>query len=148
MTADNFSNLIGHSIVATGRAIKVHNLDMYSKLGFEITPEQYLVLTMLNDNENINQNKLCKLLYKDKSNMTRLISVLEQKGLIEKKSQYNSKKQANIITITEKGRNLRTEITPIMLESRNHYLQNISQDDMQTCIKVLTQIQENLEKQE
>lgn len=144
MLKDIFTNLIGNAIVATGRAIKVHNLEVYAKNNFEITPEQYLVLNILKDDENLNQNNLCKLLCKDKSNMTRLISVLEEKGLIEKNS--NNKKFANIIKITEKGKLLRSEITPIMLKSRKHYLREISQDDMYTCIKVLTQIQENLEE--
>lgn len=143
MLKDIFTNLIGNAIVASGRAIKVHNLELYSKYGFEITPEQYLVLNMIKDDENLSQNKLCELLYKDKSNMTRLISVLEEKGLIIKAPQENGK-QANIIRITDKGRKLRAEITPIMLESRKKYLRDISQDDMYTCIKVLNKIQENL----
>lgn len=143
MLKDVFTNLIGNAIVASGRAIKVHNLELYSKHGFEITPEQYLVLNMIKDDENLSQNKLCELLYKDKSNMTRLISVLEEKGLIVKEP---ADKQANIIRITDKGRKLRAEITPVMLESRKQYLREISQDDMYTCIKVLSQIQKNLEK--
>ena len=138
-----FSNLIGNAIVASGRAIKVHNLNLYSAHNFEITPEQYLVLNMINDDENFSQNKLCKLLYKDKSNMTRLISVLEEKGLIIKE-QSESVKQGNVIKITEKGRELRAKITPVMLESRKNYLKDITQDDMYTCIKVLSQIQKNL----
>ncbi len=148
MLKEIFTNLIGNAIVASGRAIKVHNLNLYSKCGFDITPEQYLVLNMIKDEENLNQNKLCELLYKDKSNMTRLISVLEEKGLIEKIQQTDNKKQTNIIKVTEKGRKLRAEITPVMTKSRNNYLQNISQDDMYTCIKVLTQIQKNLEKEQ
>ena len=145
MLKDIFTNLIGNAIVASGRAIKVHNLDLCSKYGFEITPEQYLVLNMIKDDENLSQNKLCELLYKDKSNMTRLISVLEEKGLIIKEPQENGK-QANIIRITDKGRKLRAEITPVMLKSRKKYLRDISQDDMYTCIKVLSQIQKNLEE--
>lgn len=147
MLKEIFTNLIGNAIVASGRAIKVHNLDLYAKCGFDITPEQYLVLNMLRDDENLNQNKLCELLYKDKSNMTRLLSILEEKGLIEKIQQTENKKQTNIIKITEKGRKLRAEITPVMTKSRNNYLKDISQDDMYTCIKVLAQIQKNLEKE-
>lgn len=144
MLKNVFANLIGNAIVASGRAIKVFNLDLYSKYGFEITPEQYLVLSMLKDEENLNQNRLCKLLYKDKSNMARLISVLEEKELIIKTPQNENGKQANIITITDKGKKLRSEITPIVNESRKKYLKGISQDELYTCIKVLSKIQENL----
>ncbi len=147
MLKEIFTNLIGNAIVASGRAIKVHNLNLYSKHEFDITPEQYLVLNMIKDDENLNQNKLCELLYKDKSNMTRLLSILDKKGLIEKIQHTDIKKQTNIIKITEKGRKLRDKITPVMIKSRNNYLKDISQDDMYVCIKVLTQIQKNLEKE-
>lgn len=145
MLKDVFTSLIGSAIVAAGRAIKVHNLNLYAKCGFEITPEQYLVLSMIKDDENLSQNKLCGLLYKDKSNMARLICVLEEKGLIEKIVQTDNKKQANIIKITEKGKKLRARISPVMAKSREKYLKEISQDDMYTCIKVLSQIQKNLQ---
>ena len=145
MLKEIFMNLIGNAIVASGRAIKVHNLNLYNKHGFEITPEQYLVLNMINDDENLSQNKLCELLYKDKSTMTRLISVLEEKGLVTKTSQSEKGKQLNVIKITEKGKALRSEITPVMIDSRKKYLDGISQDDMYICIKVLSQIQQNLE---
>ena len=145
MLKEIFMNLIGNAIVASGRAIKVHNLNLYNKHGFEITPEQYLVLNMINDDENLSQNKLCELLYKDKSNMTRLISVLEEKGLVTKTSQSEKGTQLNVIKITEKGKALRSEITPVMIDSRKKYLDGISQDDMYICIKVLSQIQQNLE---
>ena len=141
MLKEIFTNLIGNAIVASGRAIKVHNLDLYSKNGFEITPEQYMVLNMIEDDNPPSQNKLCKLLCKDKSNMTRIISVLEEKGLITKEQTQKN----NVIKITDKGRILRAEITPIMTESRKNYLKDITQDEMYTCIKVLNKIQENLE---
>ena len=142
MLKEIFLNLIGNAIVASGRAIKVHNLDLYAQNNFEITPEQYMVLNMIEDDNPPSQNKLCKMLYKDKSNMTRIISVLEEKGLITKETS----ERANVIKITDKGRELRAAITPIMQKSRKNYLKDISQDDMYTCIKVLEQIQKNLNK--
>ena len=144
MLKDIFTNLIGNAIVASGRAIKVHNLNLYAKNGFKITPEQYMVLNMIEDDNPPSQNKLCKLLCKDKSNMTRIISVLEEKGLITK--EQNSKN--NVIKITDKGRTLRAEITPVMLKSRKNYLKDITQDDMYTCVKVLEQIRKNIEQME
>jgi len=113
---------------------------LYAKNEFDITPEQYIVLNQIRDDENNTQNDLCKLLYKDKSNMTRILSVLEEKGYITK----DTGKQGNIVKITDAGRRERDRITPVMDKARDNYLKNISQDDMYVCIKVLSQIQENL----
>lgn len=144
---ETFSSLIGNAIVQTGRAMKVHNLKMFSDKNIRITPEQFLVLSMLNEDALLHQNKLCKELYKDKSNMARILSVLEGKGLIEKVPTKENK-LVNKIRITPQGKVLKDKITPIMQESREKYLTNISDDDMYTCIKVLSKIQENLTKEE
>ena len=141
-----FANLIGNAIVAAGRAIKVRNLDIYSKNNFRITPEQYVVLNMIKSGD-YSQNQLCELLFKDKSNVARLISVLETKNLIRKTQIIRNGKQINRISLTPDGEELHAEITPIMNLSREKYLEDITEDDMYICIKVLTNIQKNLEKE-
>ena len=140
-----FANLAGNAIVAAGRAIKVRNLEVYSKYNFEITPEQYAVLNMLK-NGDYSQNRLCELLFKDKSNMTRLISILEGKNLIRKTQQTENGKQVNKISLTKAGEKIYSKITPVMDAERENYFRDITEDEMSACIKVLTKIQQNLEK--
>lgn len=146
MLKEVFTKLIGDALVQAGRAVKVYTLDVFAKQNYEITPEQYVVLSMLKENSMLYQNKLCEELHKDKSNMTRILSVLEEKGLIEKVQTTENKKQVNMIKITSKGEEVRDKITPQIQISREKYLDGISQDEMYTCIKVLNKIQENLTK--
>lgn len=146
MLKEVFTKIIGDSIVQAGRAVKVYTLDIFAKQNYEITPEQYIVLSMLNEETLLYQNKLCEELHKDKSNMTRILSVLEEKGLIEKIQATENKKQVNQIKITTKGKTVRDKITPQIQTSREKYLDGISQDEMYACIKVLNKIQENLTK--
>ncbi len=148
MLEEIFTKLIGNAIVAAGRAIKVHNLEMFSKNNFEVTPEQYVILSVLNEDNLFHQNKLCEQIYKDKSNMTRILTILENRGYIEKIQETENKKLVNKIKITSSGKKLRDKITPFMNESRKQYLKNISHDEMYVCIKVLSQIQENLAQKE
>lgn len=135
---------MGDSIVQAGRAVKVYMLDIFAKQNYEITPEQYVVLSMLSEESLLYQNELCEELHKDKSNMTRILSVLEEKGLIEKIQATENKKQVNKIKITSKGKEVRDKITPQIEASREKYLDGISQDEMYACIKVLSKIRENL----
>ena len=146
MLKEVFTKFIGDAIVQAGRAVKVYMLDVFAKQNYEITPEQYVVLSMLSEETLLYQNKLCEELHKDKSNMTRILSVLEEKGLIEKIQATENKKQVNQIKITSRGKDIRDKITPQIEASREKYLDGISQDEMYTCIKVLNKIQENLTK--
>ena len=144
MLKDVFTKVLGDSIVQAGRAVKVYMLDVFAKQNYEITPEQYVVLSMLTEETLLYQNKLCEELHKDKSNMTRILSVLEEKGLIEKIHAKENKKQVNQIKITQKGKEIRDMITPKIQVSREKYLDGISQDEMYACIKVLNKICDNL----
>lgn len=144
MFHNSICNLIGHSIVLTGRAIKVNSLEKFIQNDFEITPEQFLVLNLLNERE-CNQNKLCDELGKDKSNMTRIISVLNEKNLITKE-QSSQKRQENTIKITKKGRDLRDKIAPVIQQTRQDYMSGIDEDEIYTCLKVLSRIRKNIGK--
>lgn len=146
MFKNAFCNLLGHSVVKTARKIKLHSLDLFSKFNYEITPEQFYVLDLLIDDDEFSQQNLCEELDKDKSNMTRILSVLSEKGLITKEFSIQNKKRVNNIKITEKGRKIRDEIAPVMQKSRGGYLKGISEDDIYSCLKVLSKIRQNLEE--
>jgi len=136
-------NIFGHTLVETGRLIKMYNLKVFAQEGFDITPEQFVILSILDDNSNLHQMQLCELLYKDRSNMARLISVLESKGLIKKLPSVD-KRLVNKIQITEKGKKLKDIIVPVIKKSRNKFLNNISDEELNYCIKVFSKIQNNL----
>ncbi len=138
-------NIFCHTLVETGRQIKVYNLKSFAKHGFDITPEQFLILSILDDDSNLHQMQLCSLLYKDRSNMARLIKVLEEKGLINKLPSID-KRLVNKIQITEKGKEIKDLITPFIQESRKKCLDGISDNDLNFCISILLKIQNNLTK--
>ncbi len=146
MLKEVLTRLVGITIVATGRAIKTHNLKVFDTNSFEITPEQYVVLNTLNENGPLYQKELGEKLYKDKANVTRLVSILEEKGLVEKNSQIENEKQVNKVKITDDGIIVREKIAPVIDAARRGYVHNISEDELYTCVKVLEKIRENLSR--
>ena len=143
MYSENPRNIFAHTLVETARRIKMYNLKMFADNGFGITPEQFLILSMLDDDANLHQMQLCELLYKDRSNMARLISILESKGLV-KKLQSIDKRLVNKIQITEKGKKLKNLILPFIQQSRNKFFSNLTSDELAQSIKILLKIQNNL----
>jgi len=136
-------NIFGHTLVETGRQIKMYNLKMFADAGFNVTPEQFLILSMLDDNANLHQMQLCELLYKDRSNMARLIGILEEKGLV-KRCPVIDKRLVNKIQITEKGKQVKNLISPLIRKSREKIFDGLSPDELKNCIDVLIKIQANL----
>ncbi len=146
MNKKELNNLFGHTLVETGRQIKMYNLNMFKEKGYDITPEQFVILSFLEDDSNLHQMQLCELLYKDRSNMARLIGILEKKGLV-RKLQSVDKRLVNKIQITEKGKKLKELITPDITNSRKKFLNKISIEELNSCINVLLRIQHNLKEQ-
>ena len=143
MNKKELNNLFGHTLVETGRQIKMYNLNMFKEKGYDITPEQFVILSFLEDNSNLHQMQLCELLYKDRSNMARLIGVLEKKGLVKKLPSID-KRLVNKIQITEKGKKLKEIITPDIMNSRKNFLNKIPVEDLNCGLDVLLKIQHNL----
>ena len=136
-------NIFGHTLVETGRQIKMYNLKMFAENRFDITPEQFLILSILDDDANLHQMQLCELLYKDRSNMARLIGVLESKGLVTKQQSID-KRLVNKIQITEKGKELKNLIVPYINRSRDKVFNGLSYEELIQGIKILLKIQNNL----
>lgn len=136
-------NIFGHTLVETGRQIKMYNLKMFAANGFDITPEQFLILSILDDDANLHQMQLCELLYKDRSNMARLIGILESKGLVTKQPSID-KRLVNKIQITEKGKELKNLIVPYINRSRDKAFNGLSYEELIQGIKILLKIQNNL----
>lgn len=143
MNKKNTRNMFGHTLVETGRQIKMFNMNLFKENGFDITPEQFVILSILDEDSNLHQMQLCELLYKDRSNMARLISILEKKGLITKQQSVD-KRVVNKIQITEKGKKLKNLVTPYINNSRKKVLNDISEEDLIHCINILLKIQDNL----
>lgn len=140
---DSLNKLIGHALVQTSILIKVYTIRFYKKLKIDITPEQFVVLSILDDEEVFHQRELGEILFKDRANIARLIKILEKKELIER-TKTADKRLVNKIKLTQKGLDLKNEIYPMTVNLRQKYLSQIDPEDLKTCLKVLTQIKDNL----
>ncbi len=136
-------NSISNEIVTCATLIKVLTLRAFKEHNFEITPEQFIILDAIINNEEIYQRKLGKILGKDRANITRLLDILFKKGLIEKESSSNGRK-INKIKITKKGEDLRNKIFPVISKVRQSYLNGIEYKDIENCLKILNKIKENI----
>lgn len=143
MYKKNIKNLFGHTLVETGRQIKMYNLNLFREQGFDITPEQFVILSFLEENSNMHQMQLCEALFKDRSNMARILNILETKGLITKQPDVD-RRLVNKIKITQKGKDLKNLIAPYITNSRKKFLNGLSEEELSYCINILEKIQNNL----
>ncbi len=134
---------VGAMLVATGVLSRGLSLQTFAEKGFDITPEQYLILSLLVENGELYQRQISELTYKDRPNVSRIINILEEKDLVKRVPDSNGRQIYKII-VTEKGKKLREKIHPVSVEIRNIVTKGIAKEDLEKCLEILGQMLENI----
>ncbi len=130
------------NIYNTGVVSRALSSQTFSEKGFDITPEQYLILELLIDNDEMYQRQIAEITHKDRANVARIIKILKDKGLIEKIPQARGRRIYKIV-VTEKGKKVKDEIYPTIIELRKILYANISKEDLITTFNTIQKIYEN-----
>lgn len=151
-----------YSIVMNNEKIKVFDLDkspgfvicktairfkaqMGRRLkGFDITPEQWGVISMLWEEDGITQKELSSRIVKDQPNTTRILDKLELKGII-RRADYIEDRRAFLIYLTDEGRKMREELFPVVSQLRKDTCNGFTSDEIEKFMDMLNRVWVNLE---
>ena len=120
---------------------------IFQKHGFNLTPEQFLVMDTLWDEGVLSQQKIADIIFKDKNSVTKLIDALEKKGLVNRVSDKVDRR-LNQIHITERAIIIKEEITKIALETTDGIIKEIPEDELLIFINVLNKMAKNIDSLE
>ena len=116
---------------------------IFAKHGYDLTPEQFLVLDTLWDDGVLSQQELADILKKDKNSVTKLIDALERKRLVERIPDKIDRR-LNLIHITELAKSMKDNITDIALDCTNQIIKDIPEEDLNVFVSVLNKMAENM----
>ncbi len=143
MLKDIIEERIGSIIYVVGTLIRGLSSQTFSDRNFGITPEQYLILLFIVENEGVYQRQICEITLKDRANVARLIEILLKKDLIEKFSDSNGRRIYKIHA-TQKGKDLIKKIEPMDTELRSFITRGISSEDLEITKRTLEKIKANV----
>ena len=142
---DLLKSRIGMKLVRVGKMVRAIANQKFVKANYEITPEQFTVLTAILDHDGLYQRQISALTLKDRPNITRIINILENKGLVTRTPDINKRKVFKI-NITEKGKADYENALPTVLEHWQDTVSGVSDEELLGCLNVLNKIKENLEE--
>lgn len=116
---------------------------IFHNRGFNLTPEQYLVIDTLWDEGVLSQQQIADIIIKDKNSVTKLIDALEKKGLVQRRTDEQDRR-LNKIHLTEEALNIKDVITEIAIESTNTIFKNIPREDLEKFVTVLNKMSQNI----
>ena len=134
---------IGSMIFMTGVLIRCLSSQTFAEKKFEITPEQYLILTLLVENGELYQRQLSEITLKDRANVARIVGILQEKELIQKIIDSNGRRIYKIV-VTPKGKALRDKILSTDMELISIITKDISKEELDSLISTLAKIYKNV----
>ncbi|WP_282080343.1 MarR family winged helix-turn-helix transcriptional regulator [Aquimarina algiphila] len=115
----------------------------FIKKGFDITAEQLKMLVVLWESDGKTQNELGESVGKFKTSVTKIIDGLEKRKLIQR-APHPTDRRANVIYLTEVGKNIKKQLEPIIENTLSEAHKNISNEKLIVFHEVLNQIEKNL----
>lgn len=114
--------------------------------GFDLTPEQFLVMDTLWDEGTLNQQQIADCIQKDKNSVTKLIDGLERRGLVVRTTAGADRRSKNIV-LTHYAHEVKEKITKVALQAVNQICNAISHKEITLFIGVLERMIKNMNKE-
>jgi MarR family transcriptional regulator for hemolysin len=112
---------------------------------YGITPEQWSVLYQIDRADGMIQKEIAERSGKDKPTTTRILDHLEGKGLISKQIGENDRRSF-VVYITDKGKSLIQETTPIERQVATEIKQCVTEEEYEVLMALLLRINRHVNK--
>ena len=89
MTDFKLENSFGYLINLSAQRLKYELHQTFQERGYDVTPEQWVVLNRLWEEDGLSQVELAERTFKDKPSTTRILNLLEKKKLVTRRPDEN-----------------------------------------------------------
>ncbi len=137
---DNVVNFLLEQTVRQMRSYAQRQLDI---LQTGITVDQWVLLKIIEERKQISQVELAQVAQKDTASITRILDLLQKKGLIQRiDDEYDRRKY--MISLTTEGIEFVMRNLPIIDRLRGQIVQGLSEEEIRSLKHVLAKIRQNL----
>jgi MarR family transcriptional regulator for hemolysin len=112
---------------------------------YELTLEQWVVLSTLAEQDNINQKTLSVKIGKDPTSLLRILDIMEKKGFLERR-QFPGDRRASSLFITAEGKRLKNEVAPFIEDRFQEITAGIPENEIEIYERVLKELDKNLDQ--
>jgi DNA-binding MarR family transcriptional regulator len=136
------SSIIFYSLdkaIRSYRRMAQANID---RAGLDITIDQWLVLQVLLEHDDLTQNEIAERVFKDQASVARILALLVKRGLLSAVPLPHDGRRTKL-RVTRQGKQMLAAIQPIVLGNRAVALAGISEEELAMMRDVLEQIATN-----
>jgi len=139
----DLENTVGYLVNRCAILLKNELTHRFNQAGYDITPEEWVILNRLWEQDGMSQNELAERTIKDKTTITRFLNQMEAKGLVTRRSSQVDGRYKNIY-LTTSGRESKPDLIKIAHEMLFEAAIGLSNEDIQTTLNSLKRIENNV----
>lgn len=109
-----------------------------------VTPDQYVILWVLNSYDELSQREIHELIYSDGNTVGEMLRRMERKGWV-RRVDHPKDGRARLVQITGEGQRLRRRIFTIARRFHRQALRGFGQGERKKLIETLSRLFESLE---
>ena len=130
---------VGLHINRTSLAMRRRIQSTIHRKGYRMTPEQLIIVRLLDDSPGITQTAIAKLMNKDKAAITRMLDNLNFQGFISRKPDAKDGRKY-LVYLSEKGESLHKDLVPAVENIYTELVSGLTPDEESVITRVLNRI--------
>lgn len=127
----------------TTRALATRLQATFTREGFDVTSEQWMILLLLWEEDGRFPYQLADLIGKDRAAITRLTDGLEKRNLVIR-IRHSKDQRHKQIYLTPKGKKLKEQLVPLGIANIQQAQRGLNSEELETCKSVLKKLYRNL----
>ena len=139
MTNTGKENSLGYAIGRTNWYLKTLLNKFLKEERLNITNEQWIVLKVISANPAVSQTEIAEKSLKDKTNITRMLDLLEKSGYIERRKDDRDRRM-NRIHITKQGDKILKAVNPVTQKTDEICTHSLNKKQVKELIQSLDAI--------
>ncbi|MBF9237827.1 MarR family transcriptional regulator [Hymenobacter sp. BT683] len=118
------------------RRLAQANID---RAGLDITIDQWLVLRVLLEHDDLTQHEIAERVFKDQASVARMLALLTKRGLLSAVPLPQDGRRTQL-RVTEQGQQMLDAVHPIVLDNRATALAGLAEDELAVLQQLLERI--------
>jgi DNA-binding MarR family transcriptional regulator len=125
----------------TLQQIKGKQSDIFRENNFPVSKDQWLILERISEKEGSNQKDIAKDTLKDPAALTRMLDLLAEKGLVQRKASRSDRRTFDLY-LTVEGSRLVNKVSPLTEKFNQSVSKSLSREDKKILLQILANMQD------
>jgi DNA-binding MarR family transcriptional regulator len=138
---------LGYKLRLSGQRIKAGLHRAFLAHGYDLTGEQWTLLSVLWEKEGVSQVDLARRVGKDRHTITRMLEVMEKHGWVRRKADSEDRRCRRVF-LTPVGKDLQPVLTPITQEYTDRAFAALNSEELAELERLHQRLLDHLERLE